>query len=144
MKTKRGKCPNCCPDGGAILTVALDAELKPVWRCNNCFTETPRQHRRKADESSPLTPSQLKAITKIQLNQLRDGHEVKQFRLVQLGSCVSVVVEVGRKGDEGTLASVLCRTRGHFFVSRLGKIQAVDPSDKVKAKKYPLIYGWRH
>ena len=45
---KTGKCPRCCPDGGAIFTTHYladeTAEGHPfhrVWRCNNCFFVKP-------------------------------------------------------------------------------------------------------
>ena len=57
-KTINGKCPNCCPDGGAIFTVELDWDAidrgedseKRVKRCHNCghkfpFRQTPSQQR---------------------------------------------------------------------------------------------------
>lgn len=143
MKTKVAHCEKCCPDGGAILSATFDMDGKPVWKCQNCYNETKRITQRRPDESSPLTPSQLREITRIQQYHLRMGKVVKELRVTNLGHCVSVVAIVGSENDEGTMAAVLCRYRGHFFVGRSGKVEAVDPSDKAKAKKYPLIYGWR-
>ncbi len=150
---KTGKCPNCCPEGGAIFESGMayddnEPDPVPVWRCNNCFHEIRRVIRKRLEGSSPLTQSQLDAITRIQQDRLLGqgtGYEVKEFRLTNLGRCVSVVVTVGRKGDEGTMAAVLCRYRGHFFVGRRGGIEAVSPSEgnASKAQQYPLIYGWR-
>lgn len=146
MATKRAKCPNCCPDGGAIFHSTTDIDGNKVWHCNNCNHQMPRRLHKRPDESSPLSPAQLKAITRVQQYKLRDDKtEVKQFSVVQLGFTVSVVCEVGRKGDEGTAAAIFCRHRGHFMIGRNGGIRSMSHKmeDNAKAKKYPLIYGWR-
>lgn len=36
------KCPNCCPDGGAIMDYTSDRERRPTWKCRNCLHEFPR------------------------------------------------------------------------------------------------------
>ena len=33
--TKHGKCPHCCPNGGAILGSIYSGEV-PFWQCRNC------------------------------------------------------------------------------------------------------------
>lgn len=89
-------------------------------------------------ESRPLTQVQIDLITHIQMMHVDDGHEVKRLSVTNLGRVVSVVVVVGMKNDEGTMAAVLCRKRGHFFIGRRGGIKAVDPSGhatKAQAKK---------
>lgn len=144
MATKCVICTNCCPEGGAIHEATFDIDGKPIWRCNNCHQETRRLVQRRPDESTPLTQSQIDAITRIQQYNVRDGYEVKQFHLCNLGAKASVVVEVGRKGDEGTAGAIFCRQRGHFFVGRQGRIEALDGENKDGAKRHPLIYGWRH
>ena len=158
MKTKTAKCPFCCPAGGACFSaevgevseltadywraVESDEPVK-VWECQNCGFCLPRRVNRSPDESTPITPAQVRAITQCQLAKLWDRQEVKVFEVRQHGGFVSVYVEVGRIGDEGTLASVFCRYRGHFFIGRRGKIQAKrGKASKAKLQKYPLIYGW--
>jgi hypothetical protein len=145
---KIAKCSNCCPTGGAYLTATFDDDMEPCWRCNNCGQETPRKVQKPPDEHSPLTPSQIRAITMIQQHKLHDKsrYEVKRLQIQQYGHFVSVVCEVGVKGDEGTMAALLCRDYGHFIVSRNGAIKATDnkTTTKEKLKKYPLIFGWRH
>lgn len=63
---------------------------------------------------------------------------------------LSIVIEMGRVGDEETLASVFCRTRGHFFVGSHGGIEAAGvghspdfEGKRTKARREPLIYGWK-
>lgn len=145
--TKQAGCQNCKEKTYHTAGTALDDNLNrsPVWYCNLCNHQTPRKVQKRKTENSLLTASQLRAITQIQQYKLREGYEVKRFGVTQLGFNVSVVCEVGRKGDEGTLSAILCRYRGHFFVGTRGAIKAVDAKDenKDKAKKYPLIYGWR-
>lgn len=107
-----------------------------------------------------LTPSQEKALRRIwraAWDRASNGGltdvEVKEFNLKPIGSgpylTVSVVLELGRVGDENTAASVFCRTRGHFFVGSHGGIRVAGvgySSDfegkRQKTRRRPLIYGW--
>ena len=153
-KTKRAACQYCCPGGGACFTAAhgvphhrsyenAPGEIVPVWECENCGYCLPHRLRKPATKDSPITPAQVRAITCIQQHHLREGSEVKYLHVKQMGHCCSVVCEVGRIGDEGTMAAILCRDRGHFFVGRRGKITAASgKASKTKREKYPLIYGW--
>jgi len=148
-QTKIAKCPKCCPEGGACFKATTDwGGEKPVsvWECQNCFHTKPRLTRKQPDEHTPLTRKQLWAITAIQQAKLTGNKEVKFFSVRQIGSFATVTVEVGMKNDEGTMASILCRDKGHFYVRSGGKILAADPIDenKSKANEHPLIYGWRH
>lgn len=142
---KQANCPNCHEKTYHVSTIE---DGQPAWQCNLCLHVTPRRVQSRPTESSPLTPAQIREITRIQQYKLRDwgvDYEVKKFIVKQLGFAVSVVCEVGRKGDEGTMAALLCRYYGHFFVRRGGAIEALEAKEenKAKAKKYPLIYGWR-
>lgn len=169
---KTAACPNCCPDGGAdfdavysrpdrivldfvsdyngreytkLEQIDPDAEDIPCWECQNCGMHIARRVRSRPDEHSPLTRSQLRAITEIQQCKLHRGYEVKMLNIAQCGSFVSVAIQVGINGDEGTMASILCREYGHFFVGRRGKITAKrGDAPKTKLAQYPLIYGWDH
>lgn len=142
----RKKCPNCCPDFRVPFVAFHDADGKLTWECDHCGHSMPRRIKVLPTGDAPLTKAQIQAITKIQLNRLGDGKELKAFRVSNEGTFASVSIVVGLKSDEGTMASILCRDRGHFFVRRGGKIEAVDPTDenRAKARKHPLIYGWRH
>lgn len=73
------------------------------------------------------TKLQEKAIARIKkLAENMMGHpdkyEIKQFDIDENEYFVSVVVEVGRKNDEGTLAEVFCRDRAHLFIGKRGGI----------------------
>ena len=75
-----------------------------------------------------MTPSQKKAVERIRKLAERDlfhggpeKYEFKTWEVEDCGSFVSVVLEVGMKGDEGTLA-VLVRDRAQLFVHRGGGI----------------------
>lgn len=139
------KCDRCCPDGGAICDRTFDDDQRPAWECRNCGLEMPRREPARRTESTPLSRRQLRAITEIQLYQL-DGrnHEVKRLQVKNCGSFASVVCEVGGVGDEGTLAAILCRYRGHFFVGPRGRIRVADHQPTADQRRYPLIYGWRN
>lgn len=49
-------------------------------------------------------------------------YEYKQFTVNENKHFVSVIAEVGMIGDEGTLASIVCRDRVHLFVGKRGGI----------------------
>ena len=101
-----------------------------------------------------MTPTQINVVTRIQQYQFHrkpEGsehkYEVKRFRVEEFSTGrVLVAVTVGLKGDEGTLAGILCRDYGLFIVGPRGGIKACHPMKrcKSKARKYPLIYGWNN
>jgi len=58
-----GKCPNCCPEGGAIFTLQYDFESdSTVKRCSNCGHKLPF---RRIKATGKPTPSQQKVIDRI-------------------------------------------------------------------------------
>ncbi|MBC8868616.1 MAG: hypothetical protein H8E44_04330 [Planctomycetes bacterium] len=168
---KTAACPNCCPDGKSdfeavdsspteiILDFVSDYdgreytklqdipvdEPQPCWECTNCGMRLKRRIQERPTEHSPLTSSQLYAITAIQQYKIRDdeNREIKSLRIENHGSFVSVAITVGMPNDRGTMAALYCRDRGHFFVGRRGKIRAMNgKATKAQKAKYPLIYGW--
>lgn len=75
-----------------------------------------------------MTKTQEKMVTKIK-NMMeqeffydKEKYEVKQFKVEETKYYVSVVGEVGLKGDEGTLAQVFGRERFHLFIGERGGI----------------------
>lgn len=78
----------------------------------------------------------LKAKAEISLFH-GDGYEFKELKVKNLGPFVSVSIVVGLKGDEGSLAAILCRDRFHCFVGKRGGVT------------YPVNYqckngNWKH
>lgn len=81
-----------------------------------------------------MTGRQTEAIEKIK-NQIvakkSNGYpeecEFKTFDVKVLipNRLISLVVEYGRKGDEGTYASLMCRDRRHFMIRKRGGIELV-------------------
>lgn len=73
-----------------------------------------------------MTESQAKALCKIlrELGTFNIGGncEIKEYEVEDYKQFISVVAEVGMVGDEGTLASLLCRYRVHLFVGKRGGI----------------------
>ena len=51
-----------------------------------------------------------------------DKYEIKKFEISENEYFVAVVVEVGMKDDEGTLAEVLCRDSAQLFIGKRGGI----------------------
>lgn len=76
-----------------------------------------------------ITKAQEKAIAKIKRlaenlhSYHADKYEIKQFDINDCKYFVSVVVEVGMKDDEGTLAEVFCRDRAQLFIGPRGGIR---------------------
>ena len=62
--------------------------------------------------------------------------EIKQFKVEETPHFVSLVIEVGLKGDEGTLAAVFGRYRAHLFIGRKGGLTYVDKKGKIRKLKY--------
>lgn len=73
-----------------------------------------------------MTQLQEKAINRIkrlvESDMYTDNQEIKTWEVTDCDSFVSLVVEYGYKGDEGTLASIICRTRAHLFIGKRGGI----------------------
>ena len=61
-------------------------------------------------------------IEEIMMNLV--GHpetkEIKEKSIEDLGHCISMVIEVGAIGDEGTMAAIFCRQRAHVFIGPKG------------------------
>lgn len=76
-----------------------------------------------------MTAAQEKAIARIR-RKAESGlfhggpekYEFKKWEVEDCGSFISVVLEVGMKEDEGTMAELLCRDRAHLFIGRGGGI----------------------
>lgn len=82
-----------------------------------------------------MTEQQAKTIEHIRESVLRRryGHtqasyEIKQFEISTLPDCdlVFLVVETGLKGDEGTMASVLCRDHRHIKIGVRGGCELLN------------------
>lgn len=77
-----------------------------------------------------MTKSQERTIENIKSRYLEamhghtaDDYEIKVFETKELyRGKISLVVESGLKGDEGTMASVFCRNRIHIFIGVRGGI----------------------
>lgn len=77
-----------------------------------------------------ITPLQEKTIRNIRKmaenlhsSRYADKYEIKTFEVEDCKYFVSLVVEVGMKDDEGTLAEVFCRDRAHLFIGPRGGIR---------------------
>lgn len=61
LKNKIGKCPTCCPTGGAILKATYDDDNK-VWQCMNCGVEQPRRVNKSSGEMTPSQQAVVRAL----------------------------------------------------------------------------------
>lgn len=88
-----------------------------------------------------MNTAQSKAIARIRklaenlFGSQSEKYEIKEWRLIENEYFISVIVEVGLKGDEGTLAEVFCRDRAHLFIGKRGGI-TYPVSKKMKDGSY--------
>jgi len=68
----------------------------------------------------------------IQMDGHGDKYEYKRFEITESHGLVSVVSTVGLIGDEGTAASILCRTHRHILVGKRGGLTLVNAARFVK------------
>jgi hypothetical protein len=64
------------------------------------------------------------------------GYEFKQFDITWgLSNSFYVVAEIGRKGDEGSMASIICRDRWHIAVGPRGGLTNMNAARYSKRRK---------
>ncbi len=106
--------------------------------CTNCGFERPFHSRSaKTDKMSPAQEKMVafarKQIFENDSNGYPETHEYKRFEveLLEWGA-VSILTEIGSMTDEGTWASIFCRTRRHIFIGRRGGLTLCNPARFVK------------
>jgi hypothetical protein len=69
--------------------------------------------------------------------------EIKQLEVSENGHFVSLVIEVGRVGDEDTMASIYCRDRRQVFIGKRGGVQlaSVAKGTSFKIFNYNQVRG---
>ena len=83
----------------------------------------------------------IKAIqNEVMEDWVRPGYELKNWEVNENEYFVSVVVEVGLIGDEGTFASILARNHAHIFIGKNGGL--TYPTKKGKIKRLKWINLW--
>ena len=85
----------------------------------------------------------VKEIEKIMMELI--GHpetkEIKEEEVNEIGyGIVSMVIEVGEIGDEGTMAEVLCRQRAHIFIGPKGGCYTYSKARSGKNKGKDVRY----
>lgn len=77
-----------------------------------------------------MTEQQSKALCRIlhsadtfDYSHGKGTYEIKRYEVDDCKYFLSVFMEVGKVGDEGTLASVLCRDNVHLFIGKRGGIR---------------------
>lgn len=88
-----------------------------------------------------MTKLQKKALERIkqlvEQDFYSDEYEIKLWEVKECEYFVSLVVEYGLKGDEGTMAKVFGRDRAHLFIGKRGGITyPVTKNDKVYTKRF--------
>ena len=65
-------------------------------------------------------------------------YEYKRFEVTEHGAFVCVISEVGLIGDEGTAASILCRTRRQIHISKRGGTKLMNAAHTDKTPCAPV------
>lgn len=73
-----------------------------------------------------------------------ENYEIKEWKVNENEFFVSLVVEWGMKGDEGTLAEIFARDRAHLFIGKNGGVRY--PVNKItkggKLKSFERRFKW--
>lgn len=130
-------CPNCLPEElkhkAKRLSGYWDVDREAgIAKCHNCGYERPF-HSRSFPEGQ-MTTAQKRVVEEIRHAVLHndgygDNYEYKRFNveLTDFGK-VQVLTEVGRIGDEGTMAEVFARTRRQIFIGKRGGLTLCNPA----------------
>jgi hypothetical protein len=141
QRRKTAACPNCCPNGGAYFDASWDyteaGAAVPIWECANCFHKlprrTPKPHReRQTPAQNRMVAALRRRIEERHCNGRPETHEFKKFEatLCEHTGYVYVISEYGMIGDEGTMASLLCRDYRHIVIGRSGGLTLLNPKDR--------------
>lgn len=68
----------------------------------------------------------LRMANELDFSRGKGGYEIKQYEVSDCDYFLSVVIETGSVGDEGTLASIICRERAHLFIGKRGGITYIN------------------
>lgn len=81
-----------------------------------------------------------KAAENMHGKKYADEYEFKKWEIIENEYFVSLVLEVGRKNDEGTMAAVLCRDHIHLFIGKRGGITyPVSKNGKHYTKRFSTL-----
>lgn len=93
---------------------------------------------------SGVTKDQERVLTNLYNNVVRqqhgstsDSYELKKFDIDKSEYTTSVIIEIGLKNDEGTMASVIARDKAIIFIGKKGGMKHAQwKSTKLKPTKY--------
>lgn len=101
-----------------VIEAAITDKTKLRFRLDQC-------------DNWEMTKSQRRALASLLIRYFGyhshlkpNDYEFKEIDFVKWTRFVSVVLEVGGKNDEGTMAQLFCRSRIHAFVYRKGGVKA--------------------
>lgn len=103
---KKGRCPRCCPDGGAYFRRELTADGW-VWECNNCGTEIPCRKGPNREPAKP-TATQERILERMLKNERLAAPELTRREMV--GRKVFFVIE--ERGRPWLAAATIMGTIG--------------------------------
>lgn len=121
-----------------------DDDGHPMWRCENCGLLTPVRKRAARKDREGMTAAQERLLARIKAQALAcahgadfvDRYEFKKWEVEVTPHFVSLVLETGRKGDEGTYGALLCRNYRHIFIGPNGALKLANAKYVTQAK------GW--
>ena len=112
LRNIRGKCPRCCPDGGALFDRAYDDEVKHLGkRCQNCGLWLPVRK----TNYKPAAPNQRQQWTIEQLAEAFGGS--CEVRMIGRDAWVTLKNYEGRNFYLGQSAYGTIGPRGAFSIT---------------------------
>lgn len=144
------KCPTCTArmeqrgwlkDDGTV-----GAPLE--WHCTNCGVILPRRKNVRMGRHG-LTPTQVRVaerfVVAVKESQAHIGHtDVKRFELTHNEWFAVLVIEMGKPGDDGTMAAVFCRDRWTVTIGPRGAVKTLGCTPEHSGFIDCLISGATH
>jgi len=75
----------------------------------------------------------------------KTGYEIKKNEVKDENGLVFLYLVTGMKNDDGTMAAIFCRVRGHFMITKRGKVEVLSMESGTNKilKKHHRLY-WRY
>ena len=138
--------------------ISLKNFKKPIDKSFNlCYTIYVKQELTTKNfinlEEMEMTKAQeavIKTVESYMLNRMckrneDNRYEVKRKEVDEITeNTVSLVIETGLKGDEGTMAAILCRDMVHLFIGKKGGVSCYVKARSGSRKGQQVLYtdGW--
>ncbi len=125
---KRGKCYNCCPDGGAIFELVY-RDGADKWQCRNCgHTIIKRQYA----PTKAITPSQSSVIDRVEAL----GWTVSERTMIGR----NVFIKANNPNKNWILGDMFCGSIGSTGSYKFKLFRAVGPDIEITDESGIKVY----